>query len=407
MTTAVQRVAIVVQRCHADVVGGSEALAWQYAGLLAADYDVELLTSCALDYLTWDNALAAGISVRDGIRVHRFETAFPRGRYFNDLHRRLLRDYAAGAAREPAARLAWRSALAEEFIRFQGPWCPGLIDHLATRHDTYSAVLFCTYLYPTTHFGLQAIPRAKRILVPTLHDESPAYLRAYADSARASAQLIWLTQAERALGRRLWDVDRGAVVGMAVEPGERDATAGPASDASPYLLYCGRIDESKGCRELLDAFVALRRDHATPVRLVFTGADHLGLPQRDDIEFLGFVDAARKASLMAGAAAFVMPSPYESFSIATLEAMAHGAPVIANAQCAPLAEHVERSGAGRLYRTRAELVAAMRDALASPPDARRTQGERARRYVEDNYTREAVRERLAAAVAETIEAATW
>lgn len=386
------RLAIVVQRCHADVVGGSEALAWQYAQLLGERYDVDILTSCALDYRTWRNELPAGVETRDGVAIHRFESAWPRGRWFGDLHRRLLATYRDNAQRGVVEKVPWRPQLAEEFIRAQGPWCPGLIDHLAERHDDYAAIVFCTYLYPTTYYGMAAVPRAKRVLVPTLHDEPPAYLPVFARAARETANIVWLTQAERALGRRLWNVEHGDVVGMAVA----SAPAQPERRDVPYLLYCGRIDEAKGCRELIDAFVRCKREHRAPLDLVLTGSDHIGLPARDDVQYLGYVDDARKAALMAGAAAFVMPSPYESFSIVTLEAMAQGTPVIANGDCDVLAEHIARSGAGWTYRGREALVACMRDAVATPQRA-----ELARRgadYVAANYSIAATRERLRAAI---------
>ncbi|HJU38676.1 MAG TPA: hypothetical protein VJ724_03825, partial [Tahibacter sp.] len=243
------KVAIVVQRCHADVVGGSEALAWQYATLLSQRHDVEIVTSCALDYRTWANELPAGVERRDGVAIRRFASAWPRGRWFGDLHRRLVAAFETNARRGVVDKLPWRTPLAEEFIRAQGPWCPGLVDHLAENHGDYAAIVFCTYLYPTTYFGMAAVPRGKRVLVPTLHDEPPAYLPAFARMARETANVVWLTQAERALGRRLWHVEHGDVVGMAV-----DATPiAPARRDCPYLLYCGRIDEAKGCRELIDA----------------------------------------------------------------------------------------------------------------------------------------------------------
>src|SRR5260370_819697 len=39
------KVAIVVQRCHESIVGGSETLAWQYAELLGEAFDVDILTT--------------------------------------------------------------------------------------------------------------------------------------------------------------------------------------------------------------------------------------------------------------------------------------------------------------------------------------------------------------------------
>jgi hypothetical protein len=50
-----KRIAIVVPRCHERLVGGAEALAWQYAQLLSSEYSVDVLTSTAFDYMRWDN----------------------------------------------------------------------------------------------------------------------------------------------------------------------------------------------------------------------------------------------------------------------------------------------------------------------------------------------------------------
>jgi len=122
------------------------------------------------------------------------------------------------------------------------------------------------------------------------------------------------------------------------------------------------------------------------------------LPQRSDIEFLGFVDEAKKLALMAGAAAFVLPSEYESFSIVTLEAMAQKTPVIVNGRCEVLRDHIDRSNAGFHYRTTEELADAMERALALGTDARARMGEAGRRYVLDRYSEERIRERLVDAV---------
>jgi glycosyltransferase involved in cell wall biosynthesis len=390
----VKRIAIVVQRCHADVAGGSEALAWHYAELLRERCNVEILTSCALDYRSWDNALPAGSEQRDGITIRRFPSAWPRGSWFGDLHRRLLQAHALHVEQRGETEIPWRAQLAEQFVRAQGPWCPGLLDHLHAHQASYDAVLFCTYLYPTTYFALECVPAHKRVLIPTLHDEPPAYLAIYARAARRAAQIVWLTDAERRLGQRLWQLDRGAVVGMAV-PAQ---AAAAAARERPYLLYCGRIDESKGCRELIAAFRELHARRRGAVELVLTGADHLGLRTGDGVQFLGFVDEAHKRSLMAGAQAFVMPSRWESFSIVTLEALAQGTPVVVNGACEVLADHVTAARAGWSYRSGEELQRCLAAALDLPAPQRAVMAQTARTYVGACFGHAAVAQRLFAAI---------
>jgi len=390
-----KRIAIVVQRCHASVVGGSEALAWQYARLLSNRFDVEVLTSTASDYVAWKNDLPAGVEMRDGIPVRRFPVTITRDRYWFALHARMLSELHGARGPADATQTYWREALEDEFIRFQGPYCPALHAHLDDNADDYAAVLFCTYLYPTTYFGIRSVPAEKAILVPTLHDEPPAYLRVFAQQYAAYRQRIWLTDSEQRVAKRLWGVDEGDVIGMAVE--HTEATE-PERRAVPYLFYCGRIDEGKGCRELLEAFQRLRTRTGINATLVFAGVDNMGLPRRADVEFLGFVEERRKLALMAGAAGFVLPSEYESFSIVTLEAMAQRTPVLLNGRSEVLRDHIERSGAGFHYRDEEELATLMERVLTLGDDERTRMGDAGRRYVLERYSEAHVRERLVDAV---------
>lgn len=393
------RVAVVVQRWASDMAGGAEALAWQYAGLLADEFDVELVTSTARDYVTWKSVLPEGLDVSGPIRVRRFAPAAERDDYFFALHRRARDEFDPSAPPKMRSSIAWTTALQEELIRAQGPWCPGLVEHLYS--DAYEAILFCTYLYPTTYFPVRGLPRHKLLLAPTLHDEAIAHLPVFRRYAERIDRFLWLTEAERALGTRLWGVERGEVVGMAID----DAPAAPETSGAPYLLYCGRIDLEKNCGELLEWFAQYRSARpGTPLCLRLTGTDVIGIGQRPGVEYLGFVDDARKRALMAGALAFVQPSRHESFSIVALEAMAQGAPIVVNGDCAPLVEHVRNSGSGQTYRTYAEFERALDALLTANRPSRDEQSRRGKRYVAERYARESVRERLAAEVRAVVHA---
>lgn len=383
-----RRVAIVVPRCHESLVGGAEALGWQYATLLAGDYDVDVLTTTASDYVHWANDLPEGIEHREGVAIRRFPVARERGIYFHDLHRRLLAHFASTEGAE--RRVHWPEALQEEFIRAQGPEPPDLIGHLSRHGDDYAAVVFLTYLYSTTYDGIRALGHRRWALVPTLHDEPPAHFSVFAQMARQVPSIFWNTEAERRLGQRLWGIDRGRIVAMTVET---DLVVAEER-AEPYLLYCGRIDTHKGCAMLIAAFEAYKRTHPSNLRLVLTGADRLGVRPSEHVHYLGFVDDARKLALMAGAVAFVHPSPYESLSIVALEAMAQGTPMIANGECEVLADHVIASGSGLVFHGEAELHDAIDAVRGWTPAQRDEQARRARAYVLDHYARERVRERL-------------
>jgi len=378
-----KRIAIVVQRCHESVVGGAEALAWQYARLLSSAYDVEVLTSTATEHVRWDNVLAAGAEMREGIAVRRFPVVLGRTPYWDALYQRMADE--AAALRAGTSR--WREALQDEFIRMQGPYCPDLSAWL--RGHDYAAVLFCTYLYPTTYFGIRAVAPERAILVPTLHDETPALFGAFRELYARCPNRIWLTDAERKTAQAVWGQSDGEVIGMAVE---QLSSESPEIRDKPYVLYCGRIEAGKGCDDLLRAFERLPQKGE--VRLVFTGTDVIGLPNSPDIEFLGFVDDARKRALMAGALAFVLPSRHESFSIVTLEAMAQRTPVLVNGDCEVMRDHIAHSGAGLDYHGVDDLVAKLQQLCSLPAAERERMGNAGREYVLARYDEGRVRERL-------------
>ena len=66
------RLAIVVQRYGAEINGGAEHHARYIAERLSRHHDVEVLTTCARDYVTWANELPAGVQDVNGVRVRRF-----------------------------------------------------------------------------------------------------------------------------------------------------------------------------------------------------------------------------------------------------------------------------------------------------------------------------------------------
>jgi hypothetical protein len=69
------KIAVVVQRYGADINGGAELHARYIAEHLARHAAVEVLTTCATDYITWRNALPPGEEMVHGVKVRRFPVA--------------------------------------------------------------------------------------------------------------------------------------------------------------------------------------------------------------------------------------------------------------------------------------------------------------------------------------------
>lgn len=393
-----KKVAIVVQRSHESIAGGSESLALQYAALLSGSYLVDVLTTTALDIPTWSNALQEGSEQLDErITVRRFRVTTGRSSYWFSLNTRLQKDFELyGISRARLAdgvRLPWSLALQEEYIRRQGPHSLPLVRFLRERWRDYEAVIFVTYLYPTTYFGMYEIPAARALLIPTLHDEQPAYLSAYKYMVRRARKLLWLTEAERRFGLELWGELPGQVTAMSIETELREA----ARERTPYILYCGRVDPNKGCPELFDYFIKFKKEQPSALRLVLIGEKTMALPSHVDVDFRGFVETEEKFRLMAGATVFIMPSRNESFSIVTLEAMGQRTPVLACGDGEVLVEHVHVSGAGRLYHTYESFRAQLAEMLSDEEGLKRM-GSMGREYVVSRFGRERVRRSLIEAV---------
>jgi glycosyltransferase involved in cell wall biosynthesis len=393
----VERLAIVVQRCHQTVVGGAENLAWQWAQLLKDDYKVDILTTTAVDAVTWANDLNGGVEQREGVSIHRFKVSQGRTSYWHALHILLLNSFdqvGRNTGRKvPELIIPWSMALQEEFIYRQGPYCAELLTFLEERFANYRAVIFMTYLFPTTYFGMLRVPTGRSLLVPTLHDEAPAYLSAYKYMARRARLLLWNTSTEQSLGNMLWGELPGQLVGMGINCTKYE----PMCLGYPYLLYSGRIDVYKGSLELLDHFLRYKNEYPSDLRLILTGKDELGLPSRRDVEFRGFVSEEEKFKLMAGALLFVMSSPHESLSVVSLEAMAQGTPVLANGRSRVLAEHIRESQSGYIYDGYSSFAGAVNESL----NIRGRGGmmaDRARAYVSTHFSLATIRARLLAAI---------
>jgi glycosyltransferase involved in cell wall biosynthesis len=105
-------------------------------------------------------------------------------------------------------------------------------------------------------------------------------------------------------------------------------------EAPVRLIYCGRLTPIKSVDQVLAALLSLR-SQITPFHfdIVGEGAERTRLEQMvreapEVASFHGEVSEQRKQELLAVADAFILGSPREGFSIATLEAMAQGCAVL-------------------------------------------------------------------------------
>jgi glycosyltransferase involved in cell wall biosynthesis len=407
------KIAFVVQRYGAEVLGGSEQLCRLVAERLAASHEVDVLTTCARDYVTWKNEYPEGADRIKGVTVRRFANA--RTRDLQSFNR-----YSDWIFNNPHSRQDEM-----EWLRQQGPWCPGLIEYLKRQHQQYAALIFFTYLYAPTVLGLEVAPQ-RSILVSTAHDEPAIRLDIFKDVFRRPAGLCYLTQSERRFVSGLFP-DRPLLedvigVGVDIPPGQPyprlsaqagdegpwDGTAAeeeeeeegtPAAFPShlgrgslfrrrhrlygPIVLYGGRIDPGKGCEELIQYFGEYAKE-GSEATLTLMGVKLMSLPEEPFLRFAGLLSDRERVQALEAATVVACPSPYESLSLLALEALAVGTPILANARSEVLVEHCVRSNGGLYYADRDEFVEALK-LLIGDARLRQALGANGRDYVRRHY----------------------
>jgi glycosyltransferase involved in cell wall biosynthesis len=407
------KIAFIIQRYGTEILGGSEYHCRLIAERLAQRHQVEVLTTCARDYITWQNEYPEASDRIRGVTVRRFANAHVRDIQAFDRYS----DWIFSTPHTPADELEW--------LRQQGPWCPGLVEYLEAHHASYDALVFFTYLYAPTVLGLKIAP-ARSILIPTAHDEPAIHLSLYREVFAVPAAIGYNTEAERrflksrfVIGARCEEtigcgVDlpqhqahprQGPPPEDAIEDGTGDGgEAGPAPDATrfgshltspgasfrrrhrlhgPFALFGGRIEKGKGCEELFEYFHSYAADGGG-ASLVLMGVKLMPLPEEPFVRFAGLLSDTERGHALEAATVVVVPSPLESLSLLALEAFSVGTPVLANARSEVLVDHCLASNAGLFYADRDEFVGCL-DALVRDERLRAALGRNGRDYVQTHY----------------------
>jgi glycosyltransferase involved in cell wall biosynthesis len=160
----------------------------------------------------------------------------------------------------------------------------------------------------------------------------------------------------------------------------------------PTILFVGRLDEEKHIHELIDALPGVRGHVDAQLAIVGIGGRRASLRARATtlgvaahVHLLGFVPDTHIADAYAGADVFAMPGIAELQSLATLEAMACGKPVVA-ADAMALPHLVRHGHNGYLYTPGdvAALTAAL-TRLLTDPRARHRMGATSRHIAEQHH----------------------
>ena len=370
-------IAVVVQRYGLDINGGAELHARYIAEHVSRFAEVEVLTTCAHDYITWRNELPAGEARLNGVRVRRFPVK--RERNPQQFGRRSVHVFEH-----------WHS-LADEhaWLESEGPASPALTKYIARHRDSYDYFIFFSFRYYHAYHGIRAVAD-RSLLVPTAEREGAIGLSLFGPVFRGVRALMYNSFEERAMIQAAATNDDvpHVVVGVGSEvPAhpEPERFRAKYGIRSPFVIYVGRIDENKGCKELFAHFEHYVRAVPGDLMLVLVGHSILPIPEHPRIRHVGFVDDQDKFDAMAAADALIMPSYFESLSMVALEAWALGKPVVANGRCDVLQGQCLRSNAGLYYEGGEEFLETLYQ-LQSNRHLARAMGENGRAFFQRHYT---------------------
>jgi glycosyltransferase involved in cell wall biosynthesis len=377
------KIAFIVQRYGLEVNGGAELLCRLIAEHLSKYHDVEVITTCAKDYITWRDEYKPGKDNVNGITVWRFPVDAPRDiQNFNKISEKISRE-----SHNKEDEIEW--------MKQQGPYSTKLLDFITSNKYAHDYFIFVTYLYCTTFFGLPIV-KEKAILVPTAHDEPPIYFSIFESLFRLPKAIIFNTEEEKKFVESKFitqDIPNDTVgIGIDVPEKIDPDDFKTKYKVDTFIIYAGRIDESKGCGELFEYFLRYKKETQSKIKLVLLGKPVMKVPKHPDILSLGFVSEQDKFNGIKASQLLVMPSKYESFSMVIMEAWLCNKAVLVNGDCKVLKGHATKSNGGLWYQNYEEFRECLK-LLLSNEILRDKMGRNGKSYAEENYSWNKVEEK--------------
>ena len=402
--------AFVTPRYGADIPAGAEHACRLLAERVCLRHEVDVLTTCARDSLTWRNEYSETSDRVRGVLVRRFAVNQIRDDdAFQSLSSRVLAD--------PHNR-----ADADEWVRALGPSSPGLLDFLRRQSRSYDAIVFFSLQHATTVQGVAAAPE-RSVVFPYVGLNPVLRLSIWSEVLGSARAVGYLSVAERDLVHRYLRVFPAAedVVGIGIDIPEPetyprhqqdpadtivrdDDERGAPEDSSPapdylsgrgipfrrrhrlhgpFAIYGGRVESHNGCEEMIEYFDGALTGECDPT-LVLMGVKLMKIPEAPHIRMAGVASDRERLIAYEAAEVTLAPGPDDTLAQPVLESLAVGTPVLAAARNEAAVVHCRRANAGLYYATREEFVEALQ-LMMSNTTMREQLGENGRQYIRQHH----------------------
>jgi glycosyltransferase involved in cell wall biosynthesis len=231
----------------------------------------------------------------------------------------------------------------------------------------------------------------KLVYAPLLHEDDPYWsIERVSAAVRASDAVIALTDHER--DRLLESYGAASRMTALIPPGVGTDMSVQYENRDPIVLFVGRRTASKRLEVLYEAMKIVWEDHPDVVLQVAGSPPGVGrdpavwMAADPRVEIVTAPSEQQKDDLLGKARVVVSPSLKESFGITTLEAWAHGTPVVL--VDSPVNRSVVRDQVDGLLSERAEAVDLARSIaeVTSNPERAMSMGRAGRQRVESEFT---------------------
>ena len=403
--------AFITPRYGADVPTGAEHVSRLLAEQLSRRHDVDVLTTCARDTRSWKNEYSEGVDRVRGALVRRFAVS------------------QAGDAQRADRTLTGPPVRADEleWIRQQGPWSAGLLEHLKRQHRTYDAIVFFSLCNPLTIHGLPVAPD-RSVVFPHLQLQPALRFGIVAETLAAARAIGYVSAAERRLLRAYVRVapQYEEIVGIGIDPSPEqsypkhqqdpnDAVSPEEDDVEAetdesadvawlagrgipfrrrhrlygsFALYGGRVEPDNGSEEMLEFFDTYASSDGDTA-LVLMGVKMMKVPDERYVRLAGVLPERERMIAYEAADVTIAPASDDLTAQSVLESFAVGTPVLASARNGAAVEHCRRANAGLYYANREEFVDAL-GLLMSNNRLRDRLSENGRTYIRQHYRWDAV-----------------
>jgi len=385
------KITAVVPRFSTKILGGAEKHAYDVLKAFPANCKITLLTSTAIDYVSWKNYFKPGNEIYERFTIERFQNLRVRNiKKFNELSEYIYKKFPDQTSDDE-----------KNWLEAQGPYCPNLLKRIDEIKDETDLFIFFSYLYYPILNGIKLVP-SKSILVPMFHDEPPIYLSQYKHIYNDSLFYAFNTPEERNLFEKVFHFKptKQAIIGTYIKEIEVNKpipknTKLSENSKPKILLTIGRMDLGKGIYELVQNFQNWISTSNENCELHLIGANPPKLVSKfasKNIRFLGSLSDIDKFKAIANADLLINPSSVESFSIVIMEAWSQGIPILVNAKSEVLVGHCKRSNGGLWYSDEESFTNTLNYMIRNKKLLEKL-GLNGKKYINSNFTQEIIQDK--------------